>query len=312
MKLRGGKKVDARSAGRQRRQSDWQAPAAFSYHAQRAQRVDTPNRQTPSLADQRHRLLTVRFWAKRSGLLIALIIAVICLFSIASLSSSPRVIFLDQQNGAAAFHDTKQYEAAAQQYLGSSFWHKNKITINTNDAGADLQKRYPELAEVSVSLPLVGHRPIYYLRSNPPTMVLQAVNGTYVLDSAGTVLIAKDKAPSTVTGSLPVLADQTGLQAQVGKQVISSAQSAFIKTVIDTLAAKQVTVSSLILPANAVQELDIRVEGRPYTIKFNMHEDKAARQQVGTYLATDNNLKSQNIMPSQYIDVRVPGRAYYL
>ncbi|MDB5169875.1 MAG: hypothetical protein JWN82_271 [Candidatus Saccharibacteria bacterium] len=311
MKLLGGKK--SKDNGRQRRTSDWQRPSSFSYHAQRAERADAAGgRQQPSLATKRSRLLSLQFWAKRSGLLIAVLVALVCAVSILSLSNSPRIVLLDAQNNRYAFHDASEYQAAAAQNLSSSIWNKNKITVNTGSASAQMQKQFPELAEVSITLPLVGHRPIYYLRANAPAFVLQTVNGTFVLDVGGKALITKAAAPAATVAKLPVIADQTGLHAEVGKQVMSSRETTFIRIVIDTLAARAVTVSSLSLPANAAQELDVRIAGKPYLVKFNMHDTTTARQQVGTYLATASNLAGQNITPAQYIDVRVLGRSYYL
>jgi hypothetical protein len=60
----------------------------------------------------------------------------------------------------------------------------------------------------------------------------------------------------------------------------------------------------------ATSELDVRVAGQPYFIKFNLQSGDA-RQQAGTFLATQSHLQSQNIVPSTYIDVRVDGRSYY-
>ncbi len=57
-------------------------------------------------------------------------------------------------------------------------------------------------------------------------------------------------------------------------------------------------------------ELDVRLAGQPYSVKFNL-ESGTARQQAGTFLATESKLKSQNVTPAEYIDVRVDGRAYY-
>ncbi len=303
----------SRHAGRQRlrQTTDWQAPSAFSYRAQRSERSDNPSRQAPSLAEQRHRLLSVRYWARRSGLLVAVIVGIVCLISILSISNNPRIVLLDDGNNSYAFHPTNTYQQAAAQYLGHSIWNRNKITVNTGAASAALQQQYPELANVAVTLPLIGHRPIYYLRATQPAFVVQAVNGTYVLDTNGKVLIAAASVPQTVVAKLPVVADQTGLHAEVGKSVMSSQNALFVRTVMATLGARNVQIAGLLLPANAVQELDVRVAGKPYLIKFNMHDNDHARQQAGTYLATINNLSSQGISPSQYVDVRLPGRAYY-
>lgn len=312
MKLKVGKKQPARTTGRQRQTTlDRRPQSAFSYHAQRSERDEANSGRQASLADQRHKMLSLQFWAKRSGLLIAVIVAVICAVSILSLSSQPRIVLLDATGSGYAFHEVAEYQKIASEHLSSSVWNKNKITVNTGAASTALKQKFPELASVSVTLPLIGHRPIYYLHANAPAFVMQTVNGTFVLDSAGKALIAKDAAPATVVAQLPVITDQTGIHARLGKQIISSSEATFIRTVVNTLTAKQVSISSLALPANAVQQLDVRVNGQPYVIKFSMHDPTTARQQVGTYLATINTLAGQKVTPAQYIDVRVLGRAYY-
>jgi hypothetical protein len=265
----------------------------------------------PSLAAKRSRLLSFEFWARRSGLLLVIVASLVCAVSILSLSNKPRIVLLDAQKNSYAFRTTDEYQAAAAQHLGSSIWNKNKITVNTGKASADLQKQFPELSEVTITLPLVGHRPIYYLRASAPAFVIQTLSGSFVLDVTGKALITTAGAPKATVDALPVITDQSGLRATVGKQVISSREAMFIRTVIATLNTSNVKVSSLNLPANAAQQLDLRLTGKPYVVKFNMHDTSTVRQQVGTYLATANNLAGQNITPAQYIDVRVLGRAYY-
>lgn len=309
----GNKQAPRRGVTRERRTTtDWQKPAAFSYHAQRAERSEADGRQPSSLAAQRHRLLSLHFWFKRSGLLIAIVVALVCVFSILSLSSQPRIMLLDAASkGSYAFHDPAEYQRAAAQNLSTSIWNKNKITINTGAASAALQKQFPELSSVTIAMPLIGHRPVYYLRANDPAFVMQAVNGSFILDAQGQALIATSRVSSATGAKLPVLVDQTGLHAELGKQILSSHETSFITTVIQTLSVRGQVVTSLVLPADAVQELAVQVSGQSYVIKFNMHDTTTARQQVGTYLATASNLTGQHIVPTKYIDVRVPGRAYY-
>ena len=65
----------------------------------------------------------------------------------------------------------------------------------------------------------------------------------------------------------------------------------------------------MVLPVGT-SELDVKLTNQPYTVKFNL-ESGTARQQAGTFLATQAKLQSQNVTPGQYVDVRVGGRAYY-
>jgi hypothetical protein len=85
----------------------------------------------------------------------------------------------------------------------------------------------------------------------------------------------------------------------------------FIVSVVQQVKAHNIDISSLTLPSGT-SELDMRLNNQPYFVKFNMHAGLAsARQQAGTFIAVKNRLESQGIAPSQYIDVRVDGRAYY-
>ena len=82
----------------------------------------------------------------------------------------------------------------------------------------------------------------------------------------------------------------------------------FITEVVGQLSAKSLKVVSMVLPGGA-SELDIRVEGAPYTVKFNLRGD--ARAEAGAFLAVKQHLERENKTPGSYIDVRVPNKAYY-
>lgn len=297
---------------RQRLNSDRQRPASFSYYANRNDRHEKTNRQQVSMAAKRSRLLTMRFWLRRSGLLIAMLAVIACVISILSLSNKPRIVVVDPVGADASYalHSTQEYEQAASEYLASSIWNGNKVTVDSGAVSVRMQKTFPELEQVSITLPLVGHRPIVYLYPSTPAFTVQTISGTYVLDERGKILISKDSLASSITADLPVLVDQSGIPIEVGKRLVSSQKAQFMSDVMTLLAAKGLHVQELVLPARGAQELDARLKGHGYIIKFNM-DGVSARQQVGTFLATKENLAGQNKVPAEYIDVRVLGRAYY-
>jgi hypothetical protein len=108
---------------------------------------------------------------------------------------------------------------------------------------------------------------------------------------------------------LPVVVDQSGLSVKVNHPVLTADNVSFVQIVAAELAAKQYTISAMSLPATS-SELDVQLAGQPYFVKFNLQTNDA-REQAGTFLATINQLHSQNITPAKYVDVRVDGRAYY-
>jgi hypothetical protein len=171
--------------------------------------------------------------------------------------------------------------------------------------------QFPELASVSVTIPLLTHHPIIYIEPAQAALIIQSSSyGSFVLNADGRALVAATQNP-LVAGqpALPVITDQSGLKLVLGHQVLSANTVSFAQVVAAQLAAKKYTITSMTLPP-AASELDVALAGQPYIIKFNL-ENNDPLQQVGTFLATLSELQSQSITPAHYIDVRVDGRAYY-
>lgn len=310
MKLRSSQKQPARAV-RQRTIVDRPQSPAFSYLARRDERVAGEGRKQTEALSYRRRLLSARFWARRSGLLLLIIVALVCLVRIASLSSNPRII-VQQDSSTVLFRAPDIYQHAAQRYLQSSIWNRNKLTIDTGAASRQLEQQFPELASVTITLPLMSERPVYYVRLNPPVFTMQTISGSFIIDSTGRILAARDSVQHADVDKLITITDQTGLHAQLGQQVLSSDNVRFIQTVSAELAGQHLAVDSFTLPAGSTQEVDAHISGQAYAVKFNMQSSSTARQQAGTYLAVLHNLQTQHKLPAQYIDVRVVGRAYYL
>jgi hypothetical protein len=277
-------------------------PAApmFAYRAKRAEPQDANSGRQGSLG---------RFLLQRFGLIILLLALVVSLVNVLSLSPEVRVMPLTAGSNAVLLHSQAVYQSAASQLLGSSIWNRNKITVNTARVDQQLLKQFPELSSASLTLPLFSKRPILYLQTLQPALILNAQDGSFVIDSAGKALLPAANLSTTIRLNLPLVTDQSGLNVMLDHQALTAADVSFIQTVVGQLAARQFTVSSMVLPA-AASELDVRLNGQPYLVKFNLQSGDA-RQQAGTFLATQSQLQSQKVTPGQYIDVRVDGRAYY-
>ncbi len=307
MRLR--RKSSASSGRRQRRPVDpaSQGSSGFAYRSRRSDEEITTGRELSRETTTTNHL--GRFLLKRFGLVVLLIALFISMINVLSLSNNVRVMSLTDDTGNSFLHDQAVYEAAASKLMADSVWNKNKITVNTAGVSQGMLQEFPELSSVSVTLPLLSKRPIVYIQTAQPALILAAQNGSFIVDTTGKALLPADKLPSDSNLSLPVVTDQSGLRVQVNHQALTSGNVSFIQTVIAQLASRHFTVESMMLPVGT-SELDVKVAGQPYSIKFNL-ESGTARQQAGTFLATESKLKSQNITPAQYIDVRVDGRAYY-
>lgn len=267
--------------------------------AQRGEPADT----TPSKG-LRHLLL------RRFGLLVLLIALAFSVSNVLSLSSDARVVMLRGDSSSPFLHNKKTYQETAGDLLASSVWNRNKLTVNTGAVGRGMLSRFPELSNVSVTLPLISNRPLVYVETAQEALILSSSgNGSFVIGTDGKALLKASDLSSASRRRLPTVTDKSGLQIKLNRQVLSSADVDFIRTVNAQLAAKHIGVASMDLPA-AKSELDVHIRGKPYFVKFNL-ESGTARQQAGTFLATKAELERRHAEPSRYIDVRVDGRAYY-
>ena len=297
------------TAGRQRpSRLAAERPSAFSYYARRSDELLNTGRQIARSETAEQARAASRFWRQRLGLGVLLLTSLICLGYISTLSTQPRIVVADASAGPGS-KNTAQYETAAAEILSSSVFNQNKITISTTALAQRLAARFPELATVSVSLPLLTHRPVITITNNQPVLLLATADGSYALDSNGTALLTGAALSAVSDLHLPLITDESTVKAVVRQQALTADNVHFILTVVAQLKARHLAVDSLTLPA-AASELDIRLAGQPYYVKFNLASNSSL-QQLGTLLAVYDRLHDQQITPGQYIDVRVDGRAYY-
>ena len=296
-----------------RRQSGFttanERPAKNStYHSKRIDQEANIGRQISRKQTNKSDQNYMQFWLQRSGLAVLLIVSIVSVIYALNLSSNARIIFL-KSSGSSFVHDQATYQTAADTILSKSIWNHNKLTVNTTDISRQMLNQFSELSSVNIVLPLLAHRPVIYLTPSQPSLIIIGANGTFLLDTNGKALLAITDIISIAGLKLPILTDQSGLKLAINHRALSSSDIAFIQIVIAQLAAKQVVITGLTLPV-ASREIDAGIAGKSYFVKFNLQNGNALLQS-GTFLATQSHLSSKNITPAHYIDVRVPGRAYY-
>lgn len=290
----------------------------FSYHASSTRReqptgtrraskllwVAAPGtRPTPSRPSA-HRNLS-----KRAFVIVLAIVGTALAVNSLMLNRDPEVIALADSNSRRyLLHSQETYYEAARSILGSSLANTNKLTVNTDKIAAEIRRQFPELEEVSVALPLVGHQPVIYLQPAEPALLLRSAGDVLVVSSSGQVLAETANPARLAKLGLVVVEDQSGLALKPGTSALPGADVAFITEVVGQLRAKKLTLTALTLPRGA-SELDIRLKGDPYIVKFNLRGD--ARAEAGSYLAVRQYLKRTRQTPSSYIDVRVENKVYY-
>jgi hypothetical protein len=283
-------------------------PASFSYYSQSQPRPEhAPTARRQPIPRSKNEVL--QYIGQRFGVFIALFAAVALLLSSIQVSSNPRIRIVNDTE-VYHIHSDALYQKALSRHISASWTNSNKITINTDQLAKELKSEYPELADVSVALPVLGQRPIAYLQMTRPSLLLVTPDSrAYVLDETGRVMAPASQVARLDSFKLPTISDQSGLNPEVGKLVLAGANVSFIRSVTYQLQAAHVSYDKLVLP-EASQELDVYLNGRSYFVKFNAH-DNSAREQAGAFLAVQQRLEKQGTLPTAYVDVRLPGRAYY-
>ncbi|HUA13646.1 MAG TPA: hypothetical protein VL989_04045 [Candidatus Sulfotelmatobacter sp.] len=249
----------------------------------------------------------------KAAILLAIVIALVLVYKIIHISDTPKIVAVYPSNQPTlAITGTSEYQQSAQKLFGS-FWNSNKVTVNAVNIENKLKSEYPGLESITVSIPFFQSTPNVYIEPALPSFIVKTNSSQYfLLDINGRAIAeasSTQKLPSNSVNNT-VVNDQSGLTFKSGQQVLPSSDITFMEVVLAQLKAKSIVVSSFTLPPVS-QELDVYMAGRPYFAKFNLAEYDP-RQQAGTLIATINQLKSQNITPAKYIDVRVDGRAYYM
>ncbi len=283
----------------------------FSYHASRANNPDVRTRNAQPPAESRR---TPRFKGafKKLGRthVLGILCALIVLLLLVGLNTTPKVELTGDQTGRTFLQDPSVYQKAAQKLLASSFLNANKLTIDTADISTKLEQQFPELRAVSISLPVIGRQPSLYVQAATPILVLTTQHdGQFVVDDSGRALgqvTARTKLPDDP--ALPIVSDQSGIEVQSGHVALPPSAAQFIAETVAQLHAQKINISSWTLTGGG-NELDAQVSGAKYFAKFNLQGP--ARQQAGTLAATLQYLSGKHIIPAQYIDIRVGGRAYY-
>lgn len=231
------------------------------------------------------------------------VVVVLCVVKLLAVSPQGKVVVTAADGYPVSQLAVDAYTKAADTMLRSSVLNRGKLTLNTNGIARNLQKQFPELTSVVVTVPLVGNHPVIYVSPSKPSFTLQTASGFYSMDAKGYIL-AKLSAP---IHGFTLLKEGSNRPIRPGSQYLASSTVAFSSTVLYELRQGGIAVSYLDLPTTAPYELDAYIQAKPYYIKFNLEGD--ALEESGAAVATLQQLGANT--PGHYLDVRVAERAYY-
>ena len=241
-----------------------------------------------------------RFWSKR--ILIIFIISILVVAAIRMLQLSPTQINVSATNNQL----DSQYIAVVYGVVNNSWLNGNKLTLNKSDISSALKTKFPDITQVSTSLNLFKKTIYVKIFTSPATIFLSTTYNGGLINNQGRVV---DTAISANQSDLTIVNFPVNLKLKVNDYALTADNINFINTVTYELKSKNISVNHyVILPGD--NELDAYIATKDYYVKFNLRTNDAINQS-GTFLALYHYLSINNINPSEYIDVRIDGRAYF-
>ncbi|MGB4967816.1 MAG: hypothetical protein WBO35_06480 [Candidatus Saccharimonadales bacterium] len=294
--LRKSKPVDQ---GRHSRIEAEKRPQSYSYHAvrlpkERQTRVPVGGEPISSvkrpIVDSK-RLVTVLLWS---------CLGVLFWYHM-YLGTTPVIV---PSTDASAMDDAARavYQADATKLFSGSIFNRNKLTLDTRGTARKLIQKHPEIQQAVVSAPVFGAAPRVTLTLMKPVARLQTAGQTYGLDPTGHTLSV---APAD--GSAPLVIDEANVIPIPGRRFLPIYTVKAITTISEQSSAAGLEVASITLPKSNPYELVVRLQKKPFYIRYNLQAD--VLQQSGAMIATIKHLGSG--APREYLDVRVPGKIYY-
>lgn len=204
--------------------------------------------------------------------------------------------------------DKSSYEKDIDSRLKSSIFYRSKLTFNGHNLTNDIKSDFPEVNDVQISISPFRHRPVIEVSLARPTAKLVTPTNVYVLDEEGRALFEqKDASADLDLGSLLTINDDSGQSITIGKPALTQHQISYIREVIGQTEAKGLKPTSFAL-SGAGTAVNVRFNKLNYYVKFSFYTDP--RQSSGAFLALYDELKRSGKQPSQYIDLRIPEKAF--
>lgn len=198
------------------------------------------------------------------------------------------------------------YQQKIHEYLTKHPLERFRMSVNQRSLTGYLQSNgMPEVEAVSLADPQsVGiANAQFFVRLRKPVVVWQSgATRTYV-DANGASFERSFFGEPGVQ-----VVDQTGIQAQNNQVLASQHFLGFIGKVIGQMQKNGYKVTEIILPANTTRQLQVKLEGVSYAIKFSI--DRPAGEQAEDAARSVKYITGKGMKP-EYLDVRVSGKAYY-
>jgi cell division septal protein FtsQ len=194
-----------------------------------------------------------------------------------------------------------EIQLAATESIHSSWWQSDLITFNADTLAAKLRASDPMISSISVQRHWPNAISLNVILKQP-SIGWSSGNQVYLIDHDGTAI------GSMPAGSvLPVVIDGSNLPVTIGQRVVSTKFVAYIEEVIPALAVAAVKVTKLEVKDTTL-DLYVTTDKGYYLI---LDTGREVNDTISDLKLVITALAAQKRVPSTYIDLRIPSKAYY-
>jgi len=274
----------------------------ISYYSASRKQLDTFERSRGRAESMRIKPKLKITKSKITRSVVIIFVLFICIYS--SLLGSDPVIKVD----GVQYRSLKSYQQLAQQVLSSDARNRLKFLLQSQDVSSKLAELFPEASSIKVGSSLLGHNPVITIVTGKAFMIFEQKGAPdFIISQSGKALLAVGDALKMYQ-SLPRIINNSGLNNKAGEQVLSPDEANDLLQ----LNAQYSTENSFptFSLTNNPYEINVKEAGKQYYAKFSL--DTSILSQYGSLRATELKLKQLGQSPSQYIDVRLTDKVFYL
>jgi hypothetical protein len=255
----------------------------------------SPRAQLHSLTQRRRKV---------GGILLLIIVASVLLLLLVT-QFTARPVISGASSSLNTQPETATYEAAINDYFGLHPVERLRFAMNERSLSDYVATVTPEVSAVTQSGTENISDTHFTLTFRQPVAGWYINGQQYYVDESGVVFDKNYFATPTVQ-----IVDESGVSPEQGTTVASARLLSFVGRVVALTKQGGREVREVVLPVATTRQLDIRLAGVEPRVKFSI--DRGAGEQVEDMLRILNYLSARNVTGTQYIDVRIAGRAVYL
>jgi hypothetical protein len=228
-----------------------------------------------------------------------------------TLSTNPTV---ELRKDNAKYYEAAVYEAAASDAAKSSIFNRSKLFFQDTAFIRDMKTKFPEISTVKPIMPLGGRDMSVIITVSEPFAYVTSGTDSGVLNSDGVLVVKNGQSVPDNLINLRFTEPQSNFA--VGSRIMTESELNLLTMLVREMKTLQFSDSKngsikQVLFNVADGQMEAQLQDKPFFIKLSTFTTDGD-QQVGGAVATLKQLDRENILPTKYIDVRVPGRAFVL